>query len=326
MPVGLKCRTLVVYLLLATALSGGTRAEAQEYPARPVRMIVPFAPGGGTDVFARIMAQRLTEAFGQSVVVDNRAGAGGTIGAEIVARSQPDGLTLMFTTTAIAINTTLYPKQAIDARKDLIPITQLGVTASVLCVHPSVPAYTVHEVVALSKRTRGGLNFASNGSGTSSHLAGSMFAHVSGAALTHIPYKGAAPAMNALLSGEVEVAFPGVNSVAPLLRAGKLRPLAVSTLKRSSILPDLPTLDSIYPGIDVDQWFLLLTPTGTPAAIVARLNAEMVKGLRHSEVKAFLAREGIEPVGSSPAEAAAFFEREIAKFAGIMKIAGVKGE
>jgi tripartite-type tricarboxylate transporter receptor subunit TctC len=189
-----------------------------------------------------------------------------------------------------------------------------------------VPARTVQDVVALSKRTRGGLNFASNSPGTTSHLVGAMFAHVSGAALTHIPYKGAAPAMNALLSGEVEVAFPGVNSVAPLLRAGKLRPLAVSTLRRSSILPDLPTLDSMYPGIDVDQWFLFFAPAGTPPAIVARLNTEAVKGLQHPDVKAFLVREGIETVGSSPAEAAAFFEREIAKFAAIMKIAGVKPE
>jgi tripartite-type tricarboxylate transporter receptor subunit TctC len=324
MPACLKIAKFVIPLLLAAAFACGV--NAQDYPSRPVRIIVPFAPGGGTDVFARIMAQRLFEAFGQSVFVDNRAGAGGTIGAELVAKSTPDGLTLMFTTTAIAINTTLYPKQPIDARKDLIPITQLGSTSSVLCLHPSVPARTVQEVVALSKRTPGGLNFASNGSGTSGHLAGSMFAHLSGAKLTHIPYKGAAPAMNALLGGEVEVAFPGVNSVAPLLRAGKLRPLAVSTTRRSSVLPDLPTLDSIYPGIDVDQWFLLLTPTGTPAAVVNRLNTEIVKGLQHPDVKTFLVREGIEPVGSSPAEAAAFFEREIVKFAGIMKIAGVKGE
>ncbi len=317
-----KCCTVLVLATMCAA----TVVVAQDYPARPVRMIVPFAPGGGTDVFARMMAQRLTEAFGQSVIVDNRAGAGGTIGAEIVAKSPPDGLTLMFTTTAIAINTTLYPKQPIDARKDLLPITQLGSTSSVLCVHPSVPAKSPQDVVALSKRTRSGLNFASNGSGTSSHLAGAMFAHISGAILTHVPYKGAAPAMNALLSGETELAFPGVNSVAPLLRANKLRALAVSTLKRSSVLPDLPTLDSIYPGIDVDQWFLLLAPAGTPAAVVAKLNSEIAKGLQHADVKAFLVREGIEPVGSLPAEAAAFFEREIVKFAGVMKIAGVKGE
>lgn len=322
----MQTRSLFVWIFAIAASIAGIYAHAQEYPARAVRIIVPFPPGGGTDVFARIMGQRLLEAFGQSVFVDNRAGAGGTIGTELVAKSPPDGLTLLFTTTAVATNVTLYPRQPIDARKDLIAITQLGSTSSVLCVHPSVPVRTVQEVVELSKRTRGGLNFASNGPGTSGHLVGAMFVHLSGAKLTHIPYKGAAPAMNALLSGEVEVAFPGVNSVGPLLRAGKLRPLAVSTLRRSSALPDLPTLDSIYPGIDVDQWFLLFTPAGTPPATVARLNAEVAKGLQHPDVKAFLAREGIEAVGSSPAEAAAFFEREIAKFAGIMKVAGVKPE
>ena len=319
-------RAVLAAMLALAASDGGVIAHAQEYPARAVRIVVPFPPGGGTDVFARVTGQRLQEALGQSVIVDNRGGAGGTIGTELVAKSAPDGHTLMFTTTAVAINTTLYPRLAVDTRKDLLPITQLGATSSVLTVHPSVPAYTVQEVVALSKRTRGGLNFASNGSGTSSHLAGAMFAHVAGAALTHIPYKGAAPAMNALLSGEVEIAFPGVNSVGPLLRAGKLRPLAVSTLRRSSALPDLPTLDSIYPGIDVDQWFLLFAPAGTPATIVARLNAEVVKSLQHPDVKAFMAREGIDVVGSSPAEAAVFFEREIGKFAAIVKIAGGKAE
>ena len=320
-----RCNPFVFFVFAVFALASFT-AHGQEYPARPVRIVVPFPPGGGTDVFARIMGQRLIESLGQSVFVDNRAGASSNIGTELVAKSPPDGLTLLFTTTAVAINVTLFPKQAIDPRKDLLPITQLGSTTSVLCVHPSVPARTPQDVVTLSKRTRGGLNFASNSAGTSSHLAGVMFAHISGAAITHIPYKGAAPAMNALLSGEVEVAFPGVNSVAPLLRAGKLRPLAVTMLRRSSILPDLPTLDSIYPGIDVDQWFLFFAPTGTPAAIVTRLNAEVAKGLQHPDVKAFLAREGIEAVGSSPAEAAAFFEKEIVKFAGIMKIAGVKAE
>lgn len=318
-------KSLCVSSLLVFAASG-CAAVAQDYPVRAVRIVVPFAPGGGTDVFARVMAQRLQEALGQSVFVDNRAGAGSNIGTELVAKSPADGHTLLFTTTAVAVNVTLYPKLAVDARKDLVPITQLGATSSVLTVHPSVPAHSPQEVVALSKRTRGGLNFGSNGSGTSSHLAGVMFAHVTGAAITHIPYKGAAPALTALLGGEVEMAFPGVNSVQPILRAGKLRPLAVSTVQRSSVLPNLPTLDSIYPGIDVDQWFILFAPTGTPGAIVARLNAETAKGLQHPDVKAFMAREGIDPVSSSAADAAVFFQREVGKFANIVKIAGVKAE
>ena len=324
----MRTKSLAVYSMLALAASTGSAviALAQDYPTRAIRIVVPFAAGGGTDVFTRIMAQRLQEALGQSVVVDNRAGAGSNIGTELVVKSPPDGHTLLFTTTAVAVNVTLYPKLAVDARKDLVVITQLGSTSSVLTVHPSVPVKSVQDLVALAKRARGGLNFGSNGSGTSSHLAGVMFGHVTGAPLTHIPYKGAAPAINALLSGEVEVAFPGVNSVLPMLRAAKVRALAVSTTRRSAVLPDLPTLDSIYPGIDVDQWFLMFAPAGTPGAIVARLNAETVKGMQHPDVKAFMLREGIDPVGSSPADAAIFFEREIGKFANIVKIAGVKGE
>mgnify|MGYP003340333905 FL=1 len=202
----------------------------------------------------------------------------------------------------------------------------LGSTSSVLTIHPSLPVKSMQELVALSKRTPGGLSYGSNGAGTSSHLTGAMFAHLSGAVLTHIPYKGAAPAINALISGEVPLGFPGVNSAMPMLRAGKLRALAVSTLKRSPVLPDLPTIDSVYPGVDVDQWFLLLAPTGTPPNVIARLNAEMIKGLQHADVKAFMVREGIDPVGSTPAEAAAFYDREITKFATIVKVAAVKPE
>src|SRR6185436_1415529 len=311
---------------VVSVLVSATVAVAQDYPSRSVRIILPFPPGGGTDVFARVLAVRLTEALGQTTLVDNRPGASGNIGAELTAKSPADGHTLMVTTSAVAANVTLYPKASFDPRKDLVAITQLGSTSSVLSVHPSVPARTPQELVALSKRTKGGLNFGSNGSGTSSHLAGVMFAHVAGAALNHIPYKGAAPAVNALLGGEVEVAFPGVNSVQPLLRAGKVRALAVSTKRRSAALPDLPTLDSIYPGVDVDQWFLSFVPAGTPAAIIARLNAELTRALQHPEVKTFMSREGIEAVGSTPVEAAAFLNREIDKIGKLIKLAGIKAE
>jgi tripartite-type tricarboxylate transporter receptor subunit TctC len=300
---------------------------AQDYPTRSVRIILPFPPGGGTDVFARVLAVRLTETLGQSTLVDNRPGASGNIGAELTAKSPPDGHTLMITTSAVAANVALLPKSTFDPRKDLIAITQLGSTSSVLSVHPVRPsARSPQELVALSKRTKGGLNFGSNGSGTSSHLAGVMFAHVAGAALTHVPYKGAAPALNALLGGEVEVAFPGVNSVQPLLRAGKVRVLAVSTKRRSAALPDLPTLDSIYPGVDVDQWFLSFVPAGTPPVVVTRLHAELLRALQHPEVKTFMSREGIDPVGSTPAEASAFLNREIEKIGRLIKLAGIKAE
>src|SRR5262249_14102619 len=320
----MKFRPDTIIAVLCSVLFPAAAALAQDYPTKSVRIILPFRPGGGTDIFARVLAVRLTEALGQSTIVDNRPGASGNIGAEGTAKSPPDGYTLMVTTSAVAANVTLLPRAGFDPRKDLIAVTQLGSTCSVLSVHPSVPARTPQEVVALSKRTKGGLNFGSNGSGTSSHLAGVMFGQIAGAALNHIPYKGAAPAVNALLGGEVEVAFPGVNSVQPMLRAGQVRPLAVSTRHRSAALPDLPTLDSIYPGVDIDQWFLLFVPAGTPSAIVTRLHAEIIRSLQHPEVKAFMAREGIDPVGSTPAEASAFFNREIDKFARLVKLAGVK--
>ncbi len=301
-------------------------AQDHSYPARAIRVVLPFPPGGGTDILARVMSQRLQEAFGQTVVVDNRAGAGGNIGADIVVKSAPDGYTLLFTTSALAANVTLYPKLAFDPRRDLIAVSQIGSAPSLLTVHPSVPVKRVQDLVTLSKATRGGLNFGSNGTGTSSHLSGVMFQQVTGAAMTHIPYKGAAPAVNALIGGETEMAFPGVNSAAPFLRAGKVRGIAVTTKVRSSALPDVPTLDSIYPGFDLSNWFVMFTPAATPPAVVTRLHTDTIKAMQHPDMKAFMAREGADPVGSTPAEAAAFFAREVDKLGKIIKAAGVKAE
>ena len=301
-------------------------ACAQDYPARSIRIVLPFAAGGGTDILARVLAQRLQEAFGQTVQVDNRAGAGGSIGAEIVARSAPDGYTLLMTTSAIASNVTLYPKLPFDPRRDLIAVTQPGSVPALLTLHPSVPVKTAQDLVALSKKTRGGLNFGSNGGGTTSHLAGAMFQQFAGATLVHIPYKGAAPAMNALMGGETEMAFPGVNSAIPFLRANKVRGIAVTTKRRSAVLPDVPTLDSIYPGFDISNWFLLFVPGATPAAIVTRLHSETIKAMQHPDMKSFMAREGADPVGSTPAEAAAFVAREIESLGKVIRSAGVKAE
>ena len=313
-------------MVFALAVGIGASAFAQDYPARAIRVVLPFPAGGGTDILARVMSQRLQEVFGQTVLVDNRAGASGNIGAEIVVKSAPDGHTLLFTTSALAANVTLYPKLAFDPRRDLIAVSQLGSVPALLTVHPSVPAKRVQDLVALSKATRGGLNFGSNGSGTTSHLAGVMFQQVTGAAITHIPYKGAAPALNALMGGETEMAFPGVNSAAPFLRAGKVRGLAVTTKVRSSALPQTPTLDSIYPGFDLANWFVLFTPAATPNAVVTRLHAEVIKALLHPDMKSFMAREGADAVGSTPTEAAAFFAREVDKLGKIIKAAGVRAE
>lgn len=312
--------------IMITMLASAMPVLAQDYPSRSIRVVLPFAPGGGTDILARVLSQRLQESMGQTVLVDNRAGAGGNIGAEIVTKSAPDGYTLLFTTSAVAANVALYTKLAFDPRRDLIALSQIGSVPALLTVHPSVPAKTVKELVALSKTTKGGLNFGSNGTGTTSHLAGAMFKQVTGADMVHIPYKGAAPAVNALMGGETEMAFPGVNSAAPFLRAGKVRAVAVTTKRRSSVLPEVPTLDSLYPGFDISNWFVSFVPAATPAAVVTRLHAEIIKAMQHPDMKSFMAREGADPVGSTPAEASAFVAREVDQLGKIIKAAGVKAE
>ena len=314
-------RIMAVMVALAAAT---TTAFAQDYPVRSIRIVLPFSPGGGTDLLARLLSKRFYEAFGQTAAVDNRPGAGGTLGADIVAKSAPDGYTLLMSTASLAVNATLYARLPFDARRDLIPITQVASAPLVVTVHPSVPARSVREFVALAKRTRGGLNFGSNGTGTTSHLALVMFNQMAGISLTHIPYKGAGALLTSLLSGEVEIGFPAVISVQPHLRSGRLRALAVTTKRSSSVLPGVPTLDAIYPGFDIDNWFALFAPAGTPAAIVNRIHAEVVKALQHAESQAFMKNEGAEPVGSSPAEFAAFFAREIEKYAQIIKLSGAK--
>lgn len=315
------CRALLFVSLFAF---GADSAVAQNYPVRPIRIVLPFAAGGGTDLLARLLAQRFQESMGQPAIVDNRTGAGGNIGAEIVTKSTPDGYTLMVSTASTAVNVSLYPKLAFDARKDLIMVTQIGRTAIVLMVHPSVPARTPKELVELSKRMKGGLNYASNGSGTTSHLAGVMFSQAAGIRLTHIPFKGVAPAMSALLGGEVEVAFPATLSALPQIRAGKLRALAVMTREPASAIPELPTLDSIWPGIDIDNWFAVFVPAGTSSTIVNRLHNETLKAMQHKDMRDYMTREGAEIVGSSPVEASRFFLLEVEKYARLIKAAQVK--
>jgi tripartite-type tricarboxylate transporter receptor subunit TctC len=313
-------------LIVFAALAAGYAAAglAQEYPSRAIRIVVPFTPGGGTDLLARLLSQRFYEGFGQTAVVENRAGSGGNIGAETVIRSPADGYTLLMSTASTAVNVSLYPKLPFDVRKDLIPITQVASAPIVLCVHPSVPARTIKELIALSKTRKEGLNFASNGTGTTSHLAGVMLQQMAGLAITHVPYKGASAAMTSLLGGEVDMGLPAVISGRPQIAAGRLRGLAVTTRRPSSVLPGIPTLDSMYPGFDIDNWFALFAPAGTPQAAVTRIHAEVVKSLQHPDFKGFMAREGAEPVGSTPAEFAAFFRTEIEKYAKIVKISGAR--
>lgn len=318
-------RGIAAAVLLAVGFAPAT-AAAQNYPTRPVRIILPFAAGGGTDLLARLLAQRFTEALGQPTVVDNRPGAGGNLGAELVAKAAPDGHTLLFSTTSTAINVSLYPRLPFDIRKDFIAVSQVGRSPMVVSTHPSVPARNLRELVELSRKTRDGLNYGSNGSGTTSHLAGVMLEQVSGMRLTHVPYKGASPSVTALLSGEVEIGFQATTSIMPYLRMGKLRALAVTTRNKIAALPDVPTVTSMYPGYEFEQWYILFTPAGTSAAIVNRLHAEAIKALRHPDVRAWMQRENSEPVGTSPAEAAAFLNAEVDKYAGVVKASGAKPE
>ena len=299
-------------------------AFAQEYPTRPIRIVVPFVPGGATDILARLLASRFYEGFGQVTTVENRAGAGGTIGAEVGAKSAPDGYTLLMTSASLAVNVTLYAKLGYDARKDLVPIVNIASAPLVLCVHPSVPARTVKDLIAVSKMRKEGLNFGSNGAGTTSHLAGVMLHQLSGLAITHVPYKGAGAAMVALVGGEMDMGLPAVTSGRPHIAAGRLRGLAITTKRKSSVLPDLPTLDSMYPGFDIDNWFALFAPAGVPPIVVTRIHDEAVKGMQHADMKAWMTREGAEPVGTSSAEFTSFFKSEIEKYAKIIKASGAK--
>ena len=316
---GLFLMSVMVMLCAGTA-----SAQAQDYPARSIRIILPFSPGAGTDLLARLLSQRFYANWGHTVTVDNRPGAGGNIGAEMVVKSPPDGYTLLMSTASLAVNVTLYPKMPFSVVRDLAPITEVASAPIIVVVHPSVPARTIQELVALAKARKDGLNYGSNGTGTTSHLAAELLKQVSGGKLTHIPYKGASAALTSLLGGEIEMGFPSSTSARPLIAAGKVRGLAVTTKRKSSVLPDLPTVDSIYPGFDVDNWFALWAPAGTSSAIIAKVQAEVVKSLQHQDMKNYMQREGAEPVGSSTAEFTAFVSREIEKYAKIVKASGAK--
>jgi len=311
-------------LLFAALVLAASAACAQSYPAKPVRIVLPFAPGGGTDLLARIFAQRMQETYGQAFTVDNRAGAGGNIGAELVAKAAPDGYTLMITSASITVNVSLYPKLNYSLQKDFIPISQIAASPLALTVHPSVPAKSVKELIALSKKTKGGLNFGSNGNGTTSHLSGLILAQMSGLELTHIPYKGAGAAINGLLTGQADMAFLSVFSATPHIKQGRLRGIAASTKRPAPSLPDLPTLDSMYPGFETDNWFALFVPRGTPQPIVDQLHADLIKILQHPLMKNFIEREGGYPIGNTQKEFEEAIARDIAKYAKAVKASGAK--
>lgn len=318
--------TLAAALALLPAAFAPAPASAQSYPSRPVRVIVPFAPGGGSDILARLLGQKLQQRLKQPFIVENRAGGGGNIGAELGAKAAPDGYTLLVTTAALAVNVSLVAKLGFDPAKDLIPITQIASAPLVLVVHPSVPARTVGELVQVSKKRPGGINFGSNGSGSTSHLSGVLFNQMAGIQLTHVPYKGGASAMTAVLRGEVDMGFIALFVGQAQIRSGRLRPLAVTTVKPSAALPGVPTMDSFFRGFETDNWFALFAPAGTPPEIITTLHAEFVRALDLPDVREVLARDGAVPVGSSPREFAGFFAREVEKYAKLVRESGARAE
>ena len=303
-----------------------TAASAQTYPTKPIRLVVPFPPGGATDILARDVAQKLTEAWGQQVIVDNRPGAGGNIGSELVAKSAPDGYTLeMGTVGTHAINASLYAKMPYDHVKDFVPVILVAGVPNVLVVNPAVPANSVAELIAYAKANPGKLNFASSGNGTSIHLSGELFKFMAGVQMTHVPYKGSAPALQDLIAGQVQLMFDNLPPSLPQIKAGKLRALAVTSLARAPALPDVPTMaEAGLPGYEASSWFGVLAPAGTPPAIVTKLNAEIAKWLATPEAKEKLSKQGANAAGGTPEDFAKHIAAETAKWAKVVKDSGAK--
>jgi tripartite-type tricarboxylate transporter receptor subunit TctC len=314
----------VVPALLAIAVSTGV--FGQVYPSKPIRLIVPFAPGGGTDITARAVAQKLTETWGQTVVADNRPGANGTIGVDMAAKSAPDGYTLTMISSSHAVNVGLYTKLPYDLLKDLAPVTQLTRQPYALVINPSVPAKSVKELIAVAKAKPGTLNYGSSGTGGISHLAGAMLASMTDTSLTHVPYKGGSPAMIDVMGGQIQILFGTLLLTGMHVKAGKLRALAVTTAKRWPGAPELPTMQEAgVPGFEITQWYGLLVPANTPP-IVDKLNKEIARILHQPDVKEKLATDGAEAVGNTPAEWDAHVRSEVFKYGKLVKQMGIKLE
>lgn len=313
------------FLLLGVVMGGG-QASAQDYPTRPVKLVSPWAPGGANDIFCRALAQKLTESLGQPVVVENRPGAAGTIGSDYVAKSPADGYTLvMGSSPTHSIAPGLYPRLPYNPMRDFAPVTLAAVVPNILVVHPSLPIRSVPELIDYARKHPGKLNFSSTGNGSSQHLFGELFKHLAGVDIVHVPYKGTGPALNDLLSGQIQMAFENPPALLPHIHAGRLRALAVAGSKRSASLPDLPTVaEAGLPGYDVAVWFGLFVPAGTPQPIVARLHKEIAAALASPEIKTRMDGFGAEIIGAGPEAFSAHLRAEIPKWASIIKAANVK--
>jgi tripartite-type tricarboxylate transporter receptor subunit TctC len=318
----------VLLAALCGALPAAHAAQADDaYPTKPIRLIIPFAPGGGTDLTGRAIAQKLSDALGQTVVADNRAGANGTIGADLAAKAPPDGYTISMISSSHSVNPSLMKRLPYDLVNDLAPITQATTQPYALVVHPSVPAKSVKELIALAKAKPGTINYGSSGTGGLSHLSGALLAHLASIQITHVPYKGGSPAMIDVISGQIQMLFSTILQSHTHIAAGRLRPLAVTTAKRSRAMSDLPTMaEAGVKGYEVAGWYGVVAPARTPKPIITKLNQEIVRALRMPDVAEKMAADGSEPVGSTPEQFGAHIKAEVAKWRDLIQKTGIRAD
>ncbi len=308
-------------------MAAGPATAADVYPSKTIRLVVPFAPGGGSDIVARLLSPKMTEALGQTVVVDNRAGASANLGAAMVAKAAPDGYTLLLANANYTINPSLFKSLPFDPVREFAPVALLANVTNVLAIHPSIPAKSVKELISFAKAHPGQLNFASPGNGTSSHLAGELFRQVAKIEVVHIPYKGATPAITDLIAGQVSFTMASVLSVLPYAKQGRLRMLAVTTAKRSGALPDIPTISEAgLPGFEVSNWYGILATGGTPRPAVDRLNSELARIARVPDLAEKLAAQGADPATGTPEEFERFIQAELKKWSAVVRSAGINPE
>jgi tripartite-type tricarboxylate transporter receptor subunit TctC len=321
-------RRLLFVAAVAALVAAESPALAQSaYPVKSVRFVVPFAPGGGTDIIGRIIAQGLSEGLGQPVVVDNRGGAGSSLGTEIVVKSPADGYTLLFGNISLAFNAALYPKLTYDAQRDLAPVTLAAVQPNIVVINPALPAKNLREFIDLARANPGKYNYASAGVGSGTHLAAELLKMLTKINLVHIPYKGTGPALNDLVGGQVNMMVSTFASALPHVKSGRLRALGVTTAKRSAAAPDVPTLiEAGVPGFDYSTWYGIFAPRGTPKPVVDKLNAATHKLLARDEIKTRLDGQGVEPIMDTPAELAAYLKSETEKWGKVVRATGAKGE
>jgi tripartite-type tricarboxylate transporter receptor subunit TctC len=313
--------------VLSTMPVASLRAQAQGYPQRPVRVIVPFPPGGGTDVIARIAQPRIAEALGGQLIIDNRGGAGGSIGTDVVAKSPPDGYTLLFTLSSHTINAAIFSKLSFNTETDFAPVSLVASLPQILVAHPDVPVRTPQDVVALARAKPGTVLYASVGNGTPGHLAGEMMALAGNVRMVHVPYRGGGPAVTDVLANQIGLLWVSIPAAAAHVKSGKLRPIAVSTLKRAAGFPDVPTMaESGFPGFEVDSWYAMFAPAKTPPAIIDRLHKAAVFACAQADVREKFMQQGAEAVGSTPAELDRIVKAEIPKWTKLAREAGIKAD